>query len=275
MADISSNRTKKEKSLIEIFHIVYKRKNIILSFAFLFLILAFLYNQFSIPVFESSALIKKESDKSGGRNELSELVRLETGDRIDTEIELIQTEDVLSRVIDELNLRVELKEIIDPIGNSYKLNNVFIDFPDSGNSYAKQIGFSLPIFKNVKLKNKKTEKELYIEKKSEKVFELKDIEENRSFLISKTSQVNHRDTLNDLYNTNTIDSTKKLYENPKGSIFNTDFAQFQFSWNDAPIGSKIYFNFNNYYEFLKKFKKSIYITGVGITNMFVLNPPLH
>ena len=30
-------------------------------------------------------------------------------------MELLQTEDVLSRVIDELNLRVELKEIIDPV----------------------------------------------------------------------------------------------------------------------------------------------------------------
>ncbi len=167
---MSSNNTNKEKSLLEILYIVYRGKTIIISSTFLFLILAVLYNLFSTPVFESIAILKKENPERG-RNELYELIRLQTQDRLDTEIELFQTAEVLSRVIDELKLRVELKEIIDPIGNSIELNNVFIDFPDSGNTYAEQISFSLPIFKNVELKDKKTERELYIEKKGENLFD--------------------------------------------------------------------------------------------------------
>ncbi len=270
MAVMSSNNTKKEKSLLEILHIVYRGKKIIISSVFLFLILAFLYNKFSTPVFESEALLKKENTARGRRDGLYELLRLQTMDQIGTEIELLKSEDVLGRVIDGLKLRVELKEIIDPIGNSYELNNVFIDFPDSGNSYAKQIGFSLPMFKNVELKNKKTEQELYIEKKGENLFELREVEENRLILISKTSLVSEIDTLNDFNSTTTVDSITTLDKNPKGSIFKTDFAQFEFSWNDAPVGSKIYFNFINYYDFLRGFSKAIYVTG-GSSNLFRLH----
>jgi len=242
MATVSSNNTKKEKSFLEIFHIVYRRKWIVISSVFLFLILAFLYNQYSTPIFESIALLKKEAtDYRQPTDELYEIFKLQTMDRIETEMELLKTGDVLGGVIDYLKLRVELKEIIDPIGNPYELNNVFIDFPDSGNSYARQISFSLPIFKNVELNNNKTERELYIEKKGENLFELGEVEENKLILISKTFSEDRKDT--SIIN---LDSLITLDKRPKGNIFKTDFAQFEFNWNDAPVGSKIYFKFNNY-----------------------------
>ncbi len=80
--------------------------------------------------------LKKEvTDNSGQRDDLYELVKLQTSDQIETEMELIKTNEVLSRVINELKLYVELNKMVDPNGNSYELNNVFIDFPDSGNNY--------------------------------------------------------------------------------------------------------------------------------------------
>ncbi len=265
MATLSSNNTKKEKSLLEVLHIVYRGKIIIISSVFLFLILAFLYNKFSTPVFESQALLKKESTDGGRTDELYELVKLQTMDPMETEIELLKSEDVLGRVIDELKLRVELKEIIDPIGNSYELNNVFIDFPDSGNSYAKQIGYSLPMFKKVELKNKKTEQELYIEKKGENLFELREAEENILVSILKTFQEDSKDT--SIIN---FDSLIALDKQPKGIIFKTDFVQFEFSWNDAPVGSKIYFNFNNYYGIVKGVSDAFYVSG-GSADLFRLH----
>ena len=265
MAAMSSNNTKKEKSLLEVLHIVYRGKTIIISSTFLFLILAFLYNNFSTPVFESTALLKKENVGGGATDELYELLRLQTQDLIGTEIQLIKSEDVLGRVIDECKLRVELKEIIDPVGNSFELNNVFIEFPDSGNSFAEQIGFSLPMFKNVELKNKKTERELYIEKKGENLFELRDAEENRLILNFKTIPEERRET--SIIN---LDSLIALDKQPKRKIFKTDFVQFEFSWNDAPVGSKIYFNFNNYYKFLKGLSNAIYVTR-GSGSLFRLH----
>ena len=180
MIDKHSNKTKKEKSLLEILNIVYQGRIKILSSLFLFLILAYLYNQFSTPVFESTALLKKEvADKRGDADEIYEIVKLQTSDLLETEMELIKTNEVLSRVINELKLYIELNEIIDPNGNTYELNNVFTDFPDSGNNYAKEISFSLPIFKNFKLINENIELELFIKKIREKHFELWNAKENK------------------------------------------------------------------------------------------------
>ena len=276
MAAMSSNNTKKEKSLIEILHIVYRRKMIIILSVFLSLILAYLYNKFSTPVYESEALLKKEVTQRERLDPVFELVKLQTMDQVGTVMQLITTEDVLGRVIDELKLRVELKEIIDPIGNSYEFKKVFIDFPDSGNSYAEQIGFRLPLFKNIEFKDKITERELYIEKKGENLFELREVEENRVILITDASPVSAIDTTSDSYFINNIDSIIALEKQSAGSIFKTDFAQFEFSWNDAPVGSKIYFNFNNYFKFLNGFREAVYATK-GTGNLFKLHVryPLH
>jgi capsular exopolysaccharide synthesis family protein len=263
MAAMSSNKTNKEKSLVEILHIIYRGKTKVILSVFLSLILAFLLNKFSKPVFESSALLKKENPESR-KNELYELVRLQTLDHVGTEMELMQTEDVLSRVIDELNLRVEFKEIIDPIGNIYELNNAFSDFLDSEIGYAKQIGFSLPIFKNVELKNKKTEEELYIEKKGENLFELREVKENKLVSSLKTFQEERKDASN--INSDSLIAPDNQFEK---NIFNVDFAKFEFKWDDAPVGSKIYFSISNYYEFLKEFRKTIYVSGGG-GNLFTL-----
>ena len=96
MPDKSPNNTKKDKSILEILYIVYRGKNIIISIVFLFLILAYLYNKFSTPVFESKALLKKEITSSRSQtaetNELYEFVRIQTHDRLETEMELIRTE---------------------------------------------------------------------------------------------------------------------------------------------------------------------------------------
>jgi len=223
-------------------------------------------------VYESVALLKKEiADKKGTGNELYDIVKLQTQDEVETEMKLVKTGDVLNGVIDELKLRVELTEIIDPIGDYYELNNVFIDFPDSGNIFAEQITYDLPLFKNVELKDNKTERKLYIKKMGENLFELREVEENKLILISKTSLVNEIDTLNDFYSTTTIDSITTLNNHPIGTIFNTDFAQFEFSWDAAPVGSKIYFNINNYFKVLARLSGKISVSKVGKTNVFKLS----
>ncbi len=268
---MSSNNIKKEKSLVEIFHIVYRGKLIIIASAFLFLILAYLYNKITTPIYESKALLKKEVAAERSPDDLSELVRLQTLDRLETEMELVKTGEVLGRVIDGLNLRIDLREIVDPTGKSYELNDVLVDFPDSGNTYAEKIPFSLPIFKNVELKNKMSERELCIEKKGEKQFELKDVEENELIISSVTSSVSVLDTLEENYSTGILDSILALEKQPKGCIFNNDFAQFEFNWQNAPVGSKIYFNVANYYEVITKLGKAISVSRVGHTDVFSLS----
>ena len=272
MTDNHSNRTKKEKSLLEILNIVYQGRIKIILSVFLSLILAYLYNQISTPVFESTALLKKEvADNRGNTDELYEIVKLQTSDLLETEMELIKTNEVLSRVINDLNLNIELKEIIDSKGNSYKLNDVFTDFPDSGNNYAGEISFNLPIFKNFRLINENIELELYIKKISEKHFELWNAKENKLITSLSASSVSDLDTLEEYYAANSLDSTQTLEENKSWVTANTDFARFEFSWNGAPVGSKIIFSIKNYRKFILNFSKGINVSRVGHTDVFALS----
>ena len=66
MVEKFSKNNKKEKSLLEILNIVYQGRIKIISSVIIFLILAFLYNLFSTPVFESTALLKKEAADNRG-----------------------------------------------------------------------------------------------------------------------------------------------------------------------------------------------------------------
>lgn len=273
MVEKFSKNYKKEKSLLEILNIVYQGRIKIISSVIIFLILAFLYNMFSTPVFESTALLKKEAaDNNGGqRDELYEIVKLQTSDLLETEMELIKTNEVLGRVINELKLYVELNEIIDPNGNSFKLNNVFTDFPDSGNNYTREISFNLPVFKNFQLMNENIELELFIKKIGEKRFELWNAKENKLITRFIDSSVDVLDTLKEYFNADSLDLTKPLEENKNWVTANTDFASFELSWNSAPVGSKVIFSIKNYRKFILNFSKGINVSRVGHTDVFALS----
>jgi capsular exopolysaccharide synthesis family protein len=271
MADISSKNTSKDKSLLEIFNIVYQGRIKIVISVIIALILAYLYNHFSTPVYESKALLKKEAADNRQEDEFSELVRLQSSDQLETEMELIKTNEVLGGVINELKLFVELSKVMDPNGSAWELNNVFIEFPDSGNSYAKEIGFHLPIFKNFQLLNDYTELELYIIKTGEKSFELRDVPDNKLITSFNSSSVSDSDTLKDYSAANFPDSTNKLEKVTSEENVSTDFAKFEFSWDGAPIGSKIYFNIKNYLKFILNFSNNINVSRVGHTDIFQLN----
>lgn len=271
MADTFSKKTNKEKSLLEIINIIYQgRLKIILS-VFLFLILAYLYNQFTTPVYQSRALLKKEVAKNNQEDDFSELMQLQTSDQLETEMELIKTNEVLRGVINELKLNIVLNKVVDPNGNSWELNNVFIDFPDSGNNYAREISFDLPTFKNFQLLDDYRELELYIKKISEKRFELWNAEENKLVASFNSSSIIDLDTLEENSAANSPDSTQKFKNYQNRELVITDFAKFEFSWDGAPIGSKIFFNIRNQLKFIANFSKGINVSRVGHTDVFELD----
>lgn len=272
MAEKFSKKITKEKSLLEILNIVYQGRLKILLSIITFLVLAFLYNMFSTPVFESTALLKKETaDNKGREDELYEIVKLQTSDLLETEMELIKTNEVLGRVIDELNLNIELNEIIDQNGNSYKLKNVITDFPDSGNNYSREISFYLPRFKDFHLINENIELELYIKKIGEKQFELWNSKENKLITKLSDSPLDDSDTLKDYHNTDSLNLTKPLVENKSWVTADTDFARFKFNWDNAPVGSRVIFSIKNYRKFILNFSKGINVSRVGHTDVFAIS----
>jgi tyrosine-protein kinase Etk/Wzc len=274
MSNMTPKNPKGEKSLLEIINIIYQGRTIIIISVIVSLILAFLYNQFSTPVYQSKALLKKEvAENRGQKDEFSELVQLQTADRLETEMELVKTNEVLGRVVDELKLYIELKKVVDPNENSWELNNVFVDFPDSGNTYANEISFHLPIFKNFQLLDDYKELELYIKKTDKNRFALFD-EKNDKLITSFNGFTEDKiDSLGEHNFTNSADSiysAQELSNKKDETLVKTNFARFEFSWNDAPIGSKIFFNIQNQLKFITNFSKGINTSRLGYTDVFEL-----
>ena len=94
---------KKEKSILEIIHIIYRKKLILIFSIVIMLILGYIYSQSTTPVFESTALLKKEmEDRKQVSNDFYDIVKLQTQDEVETEMELVKTSEVLGSVVKDL-----------------------------------------------------------------------------------------------------------------------------------------------------------------------------
>jgi len=269
-----SKPVKKEKSLLEIIHIIFKRKLVLVFSILVSLILAYLYSQNATPVFESKAMLKKEmADRKQAANDFYEIVKLQTQDEVDTELELVKTSEVLGGIVNELKLNINLIKIETPNRKIFELKNVFIDFPDSGNIYSKIIGHSLPVITDLKMKsNESKARRLYIKKNNENEFELRNAEDNVLLANSKlTSKITDENAWQDQLLETDSDSLIQTQSVSSKVKFVANSLEFNFSWNDAPIGSKIYFDIDNFYTAINKLSGQISVSKVGKTNVFQMS----
>lgn len=108
---------KAEISLKEIFRIIKQRKVIIIAIIFIVLIATFLFNIFKKPVFESSVLLKKEILSEQTDNDvIKTMLSGRTQDELETEMQLVQTRQVLNAVIEKLSLNLIVDQVIEQDG---------------------------------------------------------------------------------------------------------------------------------------------------------------
>lgn len=255
-----TNTSKNEKTIFEIFNIIYRRKLYIILSIIIAVIIGYIYAKSSEPIYESKALLKKESsDKKSSSNDFYEMVKLQTQDEIETELQLVKTSEVLGSVIKQLGLCFNLTEAISPEGRAVLLKNVFIDFPNEGNNYYKILKFPLPEISSLEIFSQNVDnKNFYIVKKGEKLFELHDAV-NNSLIVSAQNNIN--DSV----------SSDSLVNLKSGSKFQTDWFSFNIAWDNAPIGSKIFFNIKDYQVMNDLLSNKINVSKIGKTNVFSIS----
>jgi tyrosine-protein kinase Etk/Wzc len=255
----NSNSTKSEKSVLEILHIVYQNKLWILFSILIFILLALVYNQISAPTYEATALLKKEmSDKKQPTSDFYDIIRMQTQDEVETEVELVKTSEVIGEVVKSLNLFINPKKVVKPDGTSIEIKDHLVGISDTENKNIKNLDFSLPIFKNVKVFADKLQKNLYIVKKQKDLFELRNADTNELILTSKSNSDESPDV--------NIDSSKYSQGN-----FKDDLWEFDFSWDDAPSGSKFYFTVNDIFSTISYVSSQIGVSKIGKTNVFEIS----
>lgn len=260
------NSKKKEKTLMEILQIVFRRRFVLIFSVVVTVLIAVLYNIFSTPIYEASGLLKKEvasSDKAKG--DFANIIDLQTRDEVETEIELVKTWNVLSHVVDELKMNIYIENVTSPQGKSSKVNELVVNLQDP--EFLKNISLVVPLpkFKSLIIKDKKGGGNFFIKKTGAYTFELYDAKTNQ--LISTTSN-----TQNSVKkNTNNIDSLINDNQVEGLAKFNLPIASLEISWPEAPYGSKVYFNIINYYSAMEGLKSKISLDRRGKTNVFEIS----
>ena len=181
----SNNGHKKEKSLIEILQIVFRRRYVLVSSVLVFLMLAVAYNFVAKPVYEAVGLLKKEvASKNKNQGEFSGIIDLQTLDELETEMELVKTWNVLGNVIDELKLNVHVTSMISSDGETVEFDVPVTNFSDPSFIRNYDFHFDLPEFKTVDLKKKKKSGYFYVKKTGTHKFEIYDATTNTLVQVS-------------------------------------------------------------------------------------------
>jgi capsular exopolysaccharide synthesis family protein len=257
------NKKSKEKSLLEIIQIIYRRRFILIGSLLITIIMAFLYNMLSTPVYKASGLLKKEvAPKNKARGDFADIIDLQTRDEIETEMELVKTWNVMSGVVDELKLNINIKKIVTPGGQTIEVDQPIVYFTDPVVANKYSLPFDLPEFKSVIIKQKKENAELYIVYTGDDSFEIRDALTNQ-LLSSSERTFNFSD--DESMNTDSV----KANVLPEGDLkFELPIADIELSWLNAPQRSRVYFDIQNYYKAMGNLKKKIAIDQVGKTNVF-------
>jgi capsular exopolysaccharide synthesis family protein len=261
---------KKEKSILEIIHIIYRKKLILIFSVVITLILGYIYSQSTSPVYESTALLKKEmEDRKQVSNDFYDIVKLQTQDEVETEMELVKTSEVLGSVVNDLKLYLIMNKIVTADGTNIELQNVFVDFPDSGNVYKYTFGHKLPKFFDIKIFNPEARsRSLFIIKTQGDKFELRDAKDGT--LILKSKPILPQNSVDSIGLNN--DKMYPLNDNIGSQVrFKTNPYEFSFSWDGAPVGSRIYFSLMDYYSAIKGLSGQIGVSKVGKTNVFQIS----
>lgn len=260
------NKKSKEKTLIEIIQIIYNRRVILIGSLLITIIMAVLFNLISTPVYKASGLLKKEvASKDRARGDFADIIDLQTRDELETEMELVKTWNVMSGVVDELKLNVNIKKIITPGGQTIEVDLPIVYFSDPAVVDKYSIPFNLPEFRSVITKQKKKSAKLYIVKISNSSFEIRDALTDQ-LLNSSDGIINSSD--DDLMNKDSEITITLLEGEAK---FELPIADIEISWQNVPLRSRVYFDIQNYYKAMENLKKRMSVRRVGKTNVFEIS----
>ncbi|MCH7771802.1 MAG: hypothetical protein IIA49_12435, partial [Bacteroidetes bacterium] len=262
--------SKKEKTLIEIIQIVFRRRYILIGSVVAAIILAMAYNFLSTPVYKATGLLKKEvASKRQNQGGFAGIVDLQTLDELETEIALVKTWTVISKVVDELNTNIIINKIVTPGGDNIIIEQSLTKFADPSFIKRFDIPFSLPEFKSIVLKKKKSSGEYYIKKSSESTLEIYDALTNQLLEVSNSEPILEITSLEGTEFEK--DFTINVPSDESTFKFDLPIANFEINWSNAPVGSILYFEIIKYFKAMNKLKKQLSVKKKGKTNVFEIS----
>jgi len=235
---------KDEINLFEIFRIVLRRKKILIFSIILTLILSFIYNKFAEPVYEATVLLKKENDQDkSGFKDLRDIVFAQSGDEIATEMEIVQTQNVLKKVVDELKLILSINKIEIPGQKTIEIEESIVEYEKNyiNGSFGNK---DFPVFTEIEADEKHEKGQYYITKINKNTFSLYNSVENNLIQVQQADSVVN---------------------------FKTATFQLTFIWPEVGTNSKVHFEIDNVFNSIDKLSRSISLDHIIKTKIFKIS----
>lgn len=259
----SNEIPKKEKTLLEIFQLILKNKYILFTTVLAFLILALIYSFTATPRYEASVTLKKESnpeDRRFAAQDISSMLSLQSLDAIETEMQLVTTNTVLSQVVSELNLFCTIQEIKWGNNGEFKIQRTYLDMLDPVFK-AKYAGkFIVPAKFEISYQDtsQKVLAKYIIRKDSAESYSLLDASDFRLLAKSLKDSITQIDT--------SLHQTLRKYTH----TLTTDNFTLHINWDEAPVGSEIVFSINDFDKTIEGVKNSTKVNREGKTDIFTI-----
>ncbi len=264
---------KREKTILEIFQLIMKNKYILLATIFSALVLALIYSFTTKPLFESTAVLKKEANPDSrrfGAPDISTMLSLQSLDEIETEMQLIKTHTVISSVVEVLDLFLTVDKI-NWDGKSYEVKEPYLNMLDPAFGAKYSARFQIPEQFHLTFVDSKrpVAGEYRIKKISDEKFELYDELSGKRIFISEETVSDSLQSENELQN-NTDNNEESDLELFKSSEIITDHFKIDFAWTEAPDGSEIFFTLNDFTKSVTGVTKGINVAREGKTDIFTI-----
>lgn len=187
------------------------------------------------------------------------MLSLQSLDAIETEMQLVTTNTVISQVVNKLNLFCTVDELKWG-NNTYQINKTYLDMLDPA-FRSKYMGkFIIPAkFEIIYQDTSKLESAEYILRKdTEDKYSLLDAADARVLAESVKDSIIKKDTL-------TL-TPKKDYTH----TISLDNFSIHFDWDEAPVNSEIIFSINDLDKTIERVKSSTKVSREGKTDIFTI-----
>ena len=251
---------RKEKTLLEIFQLIIKNKYILFSSIFIFLAIAVIYSFLATPKYEATVTLKKENttdDKKFGAPDISTMLSLQSLDAIETEMQLVTTYTVISKVADQLDLFCTIKELNWGDKKSYKIDKTYLDMLDPAFRSKNADKFIVPKKFEINFPDTSQREiaDYIILKESANDYALLDAADRKVLARSIDGS-----SISDTTGTVTIpdDNSKIMSKNFSVTI----------NWDEAPVKSEMLISFNDFNKTVENIKAGAKISREGKTDIF-------
>lgn len=218
-----------------------KRKWIIIISVLLFIAAALVYNTITKPVYESSVLLKKETapKNSDNRDELKNIITYQSSNVIETELELVKTNEVLEKIINKYSLFMKVLSLDKIDGSKGEINLFMADYNQK--YFQDSVGSgNFPKFSDIKLKS---------------------LDKTFNYVVRKIENNNY-----ELY-----DDSDQLITKSSDGKFITEDMDFKIEWPKALPGKTVSIQINNFYNTVQALNKNIDLEQKAKTDVFTVS----